>query len=101
MTLPFFTMMWMAWKPIGGSLVMPPATRAMLRPPGPVAVRRCLGWRCISQSGLGVDAVVDGGAYAVIVGGVGKDFDLVVDRLDSLDTFDGVLSVALEVGREA
>jgi hypothetical protein len=45
-----------------------------------------------------LDTVVDGGADTIVVGGEGKDLDLVVDRLDSRDSLDGVTGVALEDG---
>ncbi len=88
---------------------MPPAIRATLRPPGPRA-RHARAARPQStregalvsvvfrQGGLGVDAVVDGGANPVVVGRVGKDFNLVDDRLNARDTLDGILGVAFEDG---
>ena len=49
-----------------------------------------------AQRWLGIDAVVDRGADAVVHGRVGKNLDLVVDRVDALDSLDGVFSVTLE-----
>ena len=51
-----------------------------------------------AQRGLGVDAVVDGGADAVVHRGVGKNLDLVIDRVDARDVLDGVFRVTFESG---
>src|SRR5580704_695850 len=50
------------------------------------------------QRGLGEDAIVDCRTDAVVVGREREDFDLVVYRLDSGNTLEGVVDVFLENG---
>ena len=51
-----------------------------------------------AQRGLGKDAVVDASANAVVIGGVRKDFDLIVDGFDARNAFQGIVDVFLENG---
>ena len=52
----------------------------------------------LAQGGLGVDAAVDVRADAVVHGGRGEDFNLVVDGLDAGDGLDGIFGVGFEDG---
>jgi hypothetical protein len=52
----------------------------------------------LAEGGLCIDAVVYGGAYAIVVGREGEDLDLVVDGGDALYIFDGSTGLLLDNG---
>jgi hypothetical protein len=85
----------MAWKPRGGSFVMPPAINATrLRDAALVGA-------IFPQAGLRIDVVVDGSAETIVVRRIREKFDLAVNRPDSFNASENVGCLLLRVGREA